>query len=402
MKLATLRDGSRDGRLVVVRRDNAVYAPADRVAPSLQAALDDWERAEPRLRELAADLEAGTVESFPVEPERLHAPLPRAYEWVDGSAYLNHVILVRKARGAEPPPSLREDPLVYQGGSGHFLGPTEDIPLPDPEWGLDFESEVAVVLGDTPRGTKAAEASRHVRLLLLVNDVTLRNLIPGELAKGFGFFQSKPATAFGPLAVTADELGDAWRDGRAHLPLRTTYNGQGVGEIDAGAVRPVRLLLLVTAVTRRTLIPGELAPGFGFFQSRPATAFGPFAVTPDELGGAWRDGRVHLPLRTTYNGQVVGEIDAGAEMHFSFFDLVEHICKTRSFTAGTILGGGTVSTEDRTRGISCLAERRMIEIIETGAPKTPFMSVGDTVEIEMFDREGRSVFGRIRQRVVRG
>lgn len=325
MKLATLRDGSRDGRLVVVRRDNAVYAPADRVAPSLQAALDDWERAEPRLRELAADLEAGTVESFPLEPERLHAPLPRAYEWVDGSAYLNHVILVRKARGAEPPPSLREDPLVYQGGSGHFLGPTEDIPLPDPEWGLDFESEVAVVLGDTPRGTKAAEASRHVRLLLLVNDVTLRNLIPGELAKGFGFFQSKPATAFGP-----------------------------------------------------------------------------FAVTPDELGDAWRDGRVHLPLRTTYNGQVVGEIDAGAEMHFSFFDLVEHICKTRSFTAGTILGGGTVSTEDRTRGISCLAERRMIEIIETGAPKTPFMSVGDTVEIEMFDREGRSVFGRIRQRVVRG
>lgn len=325
MKLATLRDGSRDGRLVVVRRDNAVYAPADRVAPSLQAALDDWERAEPRLRELAADLEAGTVESFPVEPERLHAPLPRAYEWVDGSAYLNHVILVRKARGAEPPPSLREDPLVYQGGSGHFLGPTEDIPLPDPEWGLDFESEVAVVLGDTPRGTKAAEASRHVRLLLLVNDVTLRNLIPGELAKGFGFFQSKPATAFGP-----------------------------------------------------------------------------FAVTPDELGDAWRDGRVHLPLRTTYNGQVVGEIDAGAEMHFSFFDLVEHICKTRSFTAGTILGGGTVSTEDRTRGISCLAERRMIEIIETGAPKTPFMKVGDTVEIEMFDREGRSVFGRIRQRVVQG
>ena len=325
MKLATLRDGSRDGRLVVVRRDNAVYAPAGHVAPSLQAALDDWGRAEPRLRELAAALETGKVEGFPVEPDRFHAPLPRAYEWVDGSAYLNHVILVRKARGAEPPPSLREDPLVYQGGSGHFLGPTEDIPLPDPEWGLDFESEVAVVLGDTPRGTKAAEASRHVRLLLLVNDVTLRNLIPGELAKGFGFFQSKPATAFGP-----------------------------------------------------------------------------FAVTPDELGDAWRDGRVHLPLRTTYNGQVVGEIDAGAEMHFSFFDLVEHICKTRSFTAGTILGGGTVSTEDRSRGISCLAERRMIEIIETGAPKTPFMKVGDTVEIEMFDREGRSVFGRIRQRVVQG
>src|SRR5690606_4266047 len=323
MKLATLRDGSRDGRLVVVRRDNAVYAPADRVAPSLQAALDDWERAEPRLRELAADLEAGTVESFPVEPERLHAPLPRAYEWVDGSAFLNHVILVRKARGAEPPPTLREDPLVYQGGSGHFLGPTEDIPLADPEWGLDFESEVAVILGDTPQGTTAAHARRYARLLVLVNDVTLRNLIPAELAKGFGFFQSKPATAFGP-----------------------------------------------------------------------------FAITPDELGDAWRDGRVHLPLRTIYNGRLVGDPDAGPEMHFSFFDLIEHICKTRSFTAGTILGSGTVSNEDRARGISCLAERRMIEIIETGAPQTPFMRPGDTVEIEMLDGRGRSLFGRISQKVV--
>lgn len=323
MKLGTLRDGSRDGKLVVVRRDNAVYAPADGIAPNLQAALDGWDDVAPRLEALAADLEAGRVDGLPVEPDRFHAPLPRAYEWVDGSAFLNHVILVRKARGAEPPPTLREDPLVYQGGSGHFLGPTEDIPLADPEWGLDFESEVAVILGDTPQGTTAADAHRYVRLLVLVNDVTLRNLIPAELAKGFGFFQSKPATAFGP-----------------------------------------------------------------------------FAITPDELGDAWRDGRVHLPLRTIYNGRLVGDPDAGPEMHFSFFDLIEHICKTRSFTAGTILGSGTVSNEDRARGISCLAERRMIEIIETGAPQTPFMRPGDTVEIEMLDGRGRSLFGRISQKVV--
>jgi len=323
MKLATLRDGSRDGKLVVVRRDNAVYAPADGIAPNLQAALDEWDRRAPELERLAADLEEGRVEGRPVEPDELHAPLPRAYEWVDGSAYLNHVILVRKARGAEPPPTLREDPLVYQGGSGHFLGPTEDIPLADPAWGLDFESEVAVVLGDTPQGTKAEEAHRYVRLLMLVNDVTLRNLIPAELAKGFGFFQGKPATAFGP-----------------------------------------------------------------------------FALTPDELGDAWKEGRVHLPLRTVYNGELVGDPHAGPEMHFSFFDLIEHICKTRSFTAGTILGSGTVSNEDRARGISCLAERRMIEIIETGAPKTPFMQAGDTVEIEMLDAEGKSLFGRIAQKVV--
>ncbi len=323
MKLATRKDGSRDGKLVVVRRDNAVYAPADSIAPTLQAALDDWENLAPRLEELAAALEAGEVESYPVKVEELHAPLPRAYEWVDGSAYLNHVILVRRARGAEPPETLRTDPLVYQGGSGHFLAPTEDIPLPDPAWGLDFESEVGVILGDTPQGTKADEAHRYVRLLVLINDVTLRNLIPSELAKGFGFFQGKPATAFGP-----------------------------------------------------------------------------FAITPDELGDAWRDGRVHLPLKTFYNGELVGDPHAGPEMHFSFFDLVEHITKTRRFTAGTILGSGTVSNEDRARGISCLAERRMIETIETGAPQTPFMKPGDTVEIEMFDEAGRSLFGRIAQKVI--
>jgi len=323
MKLATLRDGTRDGSLVVVRRDNAVYVPATGIAPTLQAALDDWARAEPQLRALAEKLDNGEVAGTPVDVAQLASPLPRAYEWVDGSAYINHVILVRKARGAEPPATLRTDPLVYQGGSGAFLGPTEDIPLADEAWGCDFESEIAVVLGDVPQGTKASEAGKYVRLLLVANDVTLRNLIPPELAKGFGFFQSKPATAFSP-----------------------------------------------------------------------------FAITPDELGAAWKDGRVHLRLKTWLNGNLVGDTDAGPEMHFSFFDLVQHIAKTRSYTAGTILGSGTVSNEDRARGISCLAEQRMIETIETGAPKTPFMKFGDVVEIEMFDESGRSLFGRIHQKVV--
>ncbi len=324
MKLATLKDGTRDGRLIVVKRDNSAYALATNVALTLQAALDDWTHKEPQLRALSEQLEAGTVQSRPLEVSALLPPLPRAYEWVDGSAYLNHVILVRKARGAEPPPTLKTDPLVYQGGSGDFLSPTADIPLADEAWGLDFESEVCVVLGDTPQGTKAAEAGPHIKLLMLCNDVSLRNLIPDELAKGFGFFQSKPATAFSP-----------------------------------------------------------------------------FALTPDELGPAWSDGRVHLRLRSVLNGQLVGDTDAGPEMHFSFHELIQHITKTRSFTAGTILGSGTVSNADRARGISCLAERRMIEIIEEGKPKTPFMKPGDTIEIEMLDAGGRSLFGRISQKVVK-
>src|SRR6266496_321015 len=229
MRLATLRDGSRDGRLAAVRRDGEALAPATSIAPTLQAALDDWERCEPRLRALAADLDRGAVTGEPVVPERLHAPLPRAYEWVDGSAFLNHVILVRKARGAEPPKTLETDPLIYQGGSGDLLGPRDPIELHDPAWGLDFESEVCVVLGDTPIGTTTADAQHHVRLVMLANDCTMRNLIPDELAKGFGFFQSKPATAFGPFAVTPDELGPAWRDGRVHLPVRTVYNGALAG-----------------------------------------------------------------------------------------------------------------------------------------------------------------------------
>jgi fumarylacetoacetate (FAA) hydrolase len=320
MRLASLREGGRDGTLVVIDPTGTRFARAP--IPTMQQALDDWERAVPSLQRVASELEAGgasqSLEGVPLAP-----PLPRAYEWVDGSAYLNHVILVRKARGAEPPETLRSDPLVYQGGSGALLGPHDDIPLRDPAWGLDFESEVCTILGDVPLGTTAAEAHRHVRLVCLANDVTLRNLIPNELAKGFGFFQSKPATAFSP-----------------------------------------------------------------------------FAVTPDELGDAWRDGRVHLRLRTTYRGELVGDCDAGPEMHFSFYDLIGHIAKTRAYTAGTILGSGTVSNADRERGISCLAERRMIETIEEGAPKTPFMKVGDTVAIEMLGPDGRSLFGRIAQRVV--
>jgi fumarylacetoacetate (FAA) hydrolase len=323
MKLATLRDGTRDGALAVVTRDGTRLA---RAAPikTMQAALDDWTRVEPQLRALAADLEAGRVASAPVDPEGLASPLPRAHEWVDGSAYVNHIVLVRKARGAEPPPTLRTEPLVYQGGSSDFLGPRDPIPLGDPAWGCDFESEVCVILGDVPQGTTTDEAGQYVRLVMLANDVTLRNLVPGELEKGFGFFQSKPATAFSP-----------------------------------------------------------------------------FAVTPDELGDAWRGGRVYLRLCTWLNGTLAGDPEAGPEMHFSFFDLVQHLAKTRAFGAGTILGSGTVSNEDRARGVSCLAERRMREILETGKPVTPFLAIGDRVEIDMFAPDGTSLFGRIAQTVER-
>lgn len=323
MKLATLRDGTRDGKLIVVRSDNSAYVLGTRVAPTLQAALDDWSTAEPKLREISRKLDAGGLPGEKLDVTRLHAPLPRAYEWVDGSAYLNHVRLVRKARNAQPPPTLETDPLVYQGGSGVLLGPTDDLYVADVAWGADFESEVCVVLGDVPQGTKKEDAAKYVRLVLIANDVSLRNLIPDELAKGFGFFQGKPATAFAP-----------------------------------------------------------------------------FAVTPDALGDAWKDGRVHLRLRTTLNGKVVGDTDAGPEMHFSFFDLIQHIAKTRAFTAGTILGSGTVSNQDRARGISCLAEQRMVEIIETGKATTRFLEPGDRIEIEMSDAEGRSLFGKISQKVV--
>jgi fumarylacetoacetate (FAA) hydrolase len=323
MKLATLRDGSRDGRLLVVRRDGEAGALSPDAWPTMQRALDDWSAVEPKLRQIADQLDRGELDGMTIDPHRLGPPLPRAYEWVDGSAFLNHVILVRKARGAEPPKTLEIDPLIYQGGSGDLLGPRDPIELRDPSWGLDFESEICVVLGDTPIGTTAADAQHHVRLLVLANDCTLRNLIPDELAKGFGFFQSKPATAFGP-----------------------------------------------------------------------------FAITPDELGDAWRGGKAHLRVRSTYNEKTVGDCESGPEMHFSFYDLIQFISKTRRFIAGTILGSGTVSNADRARGISCLAERRMIEIIEGGKPVTPFMAVGDRIEIEAFDAAGASPFGKIDQRVV--
>ncbi|HEY0254392.1 MAG TPA: fumarylacetoacetate hydrolase family protein [Kofleriaceae bacterium] len=317
MKLATLRDGTRDGRLLVVRNDGEAAAPAP--VHTLQAALDRWDEVEPELRAIARKLEAGELDGVPVDPSRLAAPLPRAYEWVDGSAFLNHVILVRKARNAEPPKTLETDPLIYQGGSGDLLGCRDPFTLRDPAWGLDFESEVAVILGDVPIGTKAADAHAYVRLIMLANDWTLRNLVPDELAKSFGFFNSKPATAFTPFAVTPDELGDAWRDGRAHIRVTSTYNGKDVGTCDAGP-----------------------------------------------------------------------------EMHFSFSELIQHISKTRRFAAGTILGSGTVSNKNRERGISCLAEARMIETIEQGKPATPFMQVGDTIEI----RATPDLFGTIAQKVI--
>ncbi len=322
MKLCTLREGDRDGRLFVVSHDGSRCTSAGEIAPSLQSALDRWETCAPRLRELSAALEQNRVGGEPLPAERLAPPLPRAYEWVDASAYLNHIILVRKARKAEPPPDLLTNPLVYQGGSGILLGPRDPIPLVDASWGLDFESEVCVILGDVPLGTTKERASESIRLMMLANDITLRNLVPGELAKSFGFFQSKPATAFSP-----------------------------------------------------------------------------FAITPDELGNAWHDGRVNLRLRTHLNGELIGDPEAGPEMHFSFFDLIAHITKTRAFTAGTVLGSGTVSNKDRARGVSCLAEKRTLETLDGGEPLTPFLLPGDRVTIEMRGSDGSSLFGQIDQRV---
>jgi fumarylacetoacetate (FAA) hydrolase len=321
MRLSTLRAGGRDGTLVVVGKDGTRFARAGGIAPTLQAALDRWETAERDLRALAARLDAGQETGEPLDPAALAAPLPRAYEWLDGSAFLSHVRLTRKARGADLPPALLTDPLVYQGGSGVLLGPRDPLPFVDPALGLDYEAEVGVVLGDVPRGVSARDASACVRLVCLLNDVTLRSLVPPELAKGFGFLQSKPSTAFAP-----------------------------------------------------------------------------FAVTPDELGAAWRDGRLHLPVRCTLNGATVGECDAG-EMHFSFFDLVSHVARTRALTAGTLLGSGTVSNEDPTRGVSCLVERRMRETLASGTAQTPYLKPGDTIRIEVLDPSGRSVFGSIEQSV---
>ncbi len=323
MKLATLKDGSRDGQLAVVSRDLASAHFATSIATTLQQVLDDWNFLAPQLEDLYATLNGGKARhAFPFDSDHCMAPLPRAYQWVDGSAYLNHVELVRRARKAEMPASFYEDPLMYQGGSDDFLGPRDDAVFASTDWGIDFESEVAVITGDVAIGTAPDSALDSVRLLLLANDWSLRNLIPAELAKGFGFLQSKPATAFGPVAVT-----------------------------------------------------------------------------PDDVGDAWQGGRLNLTLESCWNGERVGLTEAGPEMTFHFGQLIAHVAKTRRLRAGSIVGSGTVSNKDWSHGVSCIAERRAIETIEGGAPTTPFMQFGDTIRIEVLGRDGASVFGAIEQRV---
>lgn len=323
MKLATLKDGTRDGQLAVVSRDLKQAHLADGIAPTLQKALDDWDFIAPQLQDLYDQLNAGKASrAFAFDSKNCMAPLPRAYQWADGSSYVNHVELVRRARNAEMPESFWHDPLMYQGGSDDFIGPNDDIELLSEEWGIDFESEVAVITSDVPMGSTPQQVTDKIRLLMLVNDVSLRNLIPGELAKGFGFFQSKPATSFSPVAVT-----------------------------------------------------------------------------PDELGPAWEGGKVHLPLRSTWNGKLVGQPDCGVDMVFNFYQLLSHLVKTRNARAGTILGSGTVSNKDASKGYSCIAEVRCLEMIADGAAKTSFMKFGDTIKIEMLDAAGKSIFGAIEQSV---
>ncbi|RCS57088.1 fumarylacetoacetate hydrolase family protein [Parvibium lacunae] len=320
MKLATLQNGQRDGRLAVVNRTltQAVWAPAPYL--TLQLALDDWQQASPILTALSQQLEAGALASFAFASEACLAPLPRAYQWADGSAYVNHVELVRRARGATMPDTFWTDPLMYQGGSDDLLGPRAPIVCPQVDYGIDFEAELAVITDDVPMTCPPADAASHIKLIMLVNDVSLRNLIPPELAKGFGFFQSKPASAFSPVAVT-----------------------------------------------------------------------------PDELGEAWQDCKVHLPLYVHWNGQQVCQANAGVDMVFNFAQLIAHVAKTRRLGAGSIIGSGTVSNTDRRQGYACIAEQRALEMIEYGAPRTPYLQYGDTVQIEMCDARGQSIFGRIEQ-----
>ncbi len=329
MKLASLKQG-RDGRLVVVSRDLSRCTDATHIAPTLQAALDDWTTLAPQLEDLSGQLEAGSVNSESFDEGECASPLPRAYQWADGSAYVNHVELVRKARNAEMPDSFWTEPLMYQGGSDAFLAPRDPIRMADEAWGIDMEGEVGVITGDVPMGVSEEEAAKHIRLVMIINDVSLRGLIPGELGKGFGFFQSKPSSAFSPVAVTPDELGDAWQGGKVHLPLNVDYNGE------------------------------------------------PF-----------------------------GRAEAGTDMTFNFQELIAHAAKTRPLCAGAIIGSGTVSNKlddgpgkpvvDGGVGYSCIAEIRMIETIEHGAPKTSFMKFGDRVKIWMDDQEGNSIFGSIDQ-----
>ena len=332
MKLASLRDGTRDGRLVVVSRDLKRCLSVMPIAKTVQFALDDWAAISETLRVFSDRVNESEAGTTPFDPQSCLSPLPRAYQWADGSAYVNHVALVRKARGAEMPKSFWTDPLIYQGGSDSFLAPCDPIQA-DPSWGIDFEAEVAVVVGDVPMGASAAEAAKAIRLVMLVNDVSMRNLIPGELAKGFGFFQSKPSSAFSPVAVT-----------------------------------------------------------------------------PDALGAAWDGGRLHLPLLSHLNGALFGRPDTGVDMTFDFPTLIAHAAKSRALAAGTIIGSGTVSNRGADggpglpvsqggAGYSCIAEQRVVETILTGAAKTPFLEPGDRVRIEMLDPDGRSIFGAIEQTV---
>jgi len=330
MKLASLKQGGRDGTLVVVSRDLRRCLPVPQIAATLQHALDDWERCQSALQAAYQQLNAQADAGQPFDPAACHSPLPRVYQWADGSAYINHVELVRKARGATLPPEFHTDPLMYQGGSDSFVGPRDPVWAADEAWGIDLEAEVAVVTGDVPMGTRPEAAAQAIRLVMLVNDVSLRNLIPAELAKGFGFFQSKPASAFSPVAVT-----------------------------------------------------------------------------PDELGPAWHDSRLHRPLEVELNGQPFGRPNAGVDMTFGFDQLIAHAARTRDLEAGSIIGSGTVSNKQGDLhgssianggvGYCCIAEVRMYETIETGQPLTPFMRFGDRVRIDMRDAQGASIFGSIEQ-----
>jgi fumarylacetoacetate (FAA) hydrolase len=331
MKLATYRDGSRDGQLLVVSRDLSTAHYATGIADRLQQVLDDWNFLSPQLQDLYETLNHGKARhAFAFDPRQCMAPLPRAYQWADGSAYLNHVELVRAARKATVPQSFHTDPLMYQGVSDAMLGPCDDVVCPCEDMGIDFEAELVVITGDVPMGSSPERALEGIRLLALANDVSLRNLIPDELAKGFGFVQSKPATAFSPVAVTLDEVGDAWDKGR-----------------------------------------------------------------------------LHLTLQSTWNGRKVGMCEAGAEMSFHFGQLIAHLCKTRNVRAGSIVGSGTVSNKgveahgrmEWPKGYSCIAEKRAMETLQDGQPSTGYMQFGDTIRIEMKGRDGQSVFGAIDQQI---
>ena len=331
MKLATYKDGSRDGQLVVVSRDLTTAHYASGIATKLQQVLDDWNFLSPQLQDLSQTLNQGKARhAFPFDPKLCMSPLPRAYQWADGSAYMNHVELVRASRNSEVPANFYEDPLMYQGGSDDFLGPCDDVVCPSTDFGIDFEAEVAVITADVPMQATPEQALDSIRLVMIANDVSLRRLIPNELAKNFGFLQGKPATAFSPVAVTLDELGDAWEQGRLHLSMRVDWNGKRVGMCEAGP-----------------------------------------------------------------------------EMTFHFGQLIAHLCKTRNVRAGSIIGSGTVSNKavevdgrkDWPKGYSCIAEKRAIETILDGKASTDFMQFGDTVRIEMKGRDGQSVFGAIDQTI---